>query len=262
MRRGNSPSIRLAMGAALATATACGRVIVLGDSESPICFESCGSGGQSGSGGMGGALAGASAQAGTTALPTAGTGGGSVSPSGGAGNDGGVAGAAGDGPVPDCEPSAEDARCDGLDEACQITTDDRGCSNACKGTYVRGSSYMSCIASRDFDQAEAACQANGMHLVKVDDALENATVLSLALDDYVWIGGSNRDDVDVYRWLDGTQFLSAGAAVGNTYQNFGTSEPAPDTKLRCVQLRESTGGTWSNWQCSGMQSFVCERYTF
>lgn len=261
MRRGNSLSIRLTMGAALATATACGRVIVLGDSESPICLESCGGGGQSGSGGVAGALAGASAQAGTNPLPAAGTGGSSVGP-GGAANDGGVAGAAGDGPVPDCEPSNEDTRCDGLDQDCQITTDDPGCSNPCKGAYVNGSSYMSCIASRDFDQAEAACQANGMHLVKIDDALENATVLSLALDDYVWIGGSNRDNVDVYSWLDGTQFLNAGAAVGDTYQNFGTSEPAADTKLRCVQLRESTGGTWSNWQCSGMQSFVCERYTF
>jgi hypothetical protein len=30
--------------------------------------------------------------------------------------------------------------------------------------------------------------------------------------------------------------------------------------LRCLQLRRSATGTWSNWQCSGKQSFVCERY--
>lgn len=261
MRRGKL-SFRLALGAALVAATACGPVIVLGDSENPICLEPGCGGGQSGSGGSGGSSAGGATQAGSSSQPVAGTAGGGTT-AGGTQGDAGAAGASGgEGPVPGCEPSADDTRCDGVDEACLVTRDDQGCSGTCEGTYVDGSSYMSCVAARDFEQAEAACQANGMHLVKIDSATENALVLSLALDDYVWIGGSSRDDPAVWEWLDGTPFWSSGAAVGDAYQNFGNSEPGSDTQLRCLQLRESTGGTWSNWQCSGMQSFVCESYTF
>jgi len=119
---------------------------------------------------------------------------------------------------------------------------------------------MACLAAEDFDQAEARCQANGMHLVKIDSALENASVLSLAPDDYVWVGASNRDDPNVFSWLDGTAFYTLGAAIGGAYENFGAGEPVQDQKLRCLQLRRVGNGTWSNWQCSGMQSFVCERY--
>jgi len=133
-------------------------------------------------------------------------------------------------------------------------------SGGCKESSVQGTSYMACLAAADFDQAEASCQANGMHLVKIDSALENMAVVSLALDDYVWVGGSNRDDPNAFIWLDGTPFYVSGAAVGDTYQNFGSGEPATDPKLRCLQLRRTSSGTWSNWQCTGMQSFVCERY--
>jgi hypothetical protein len=119
---------------------------------------------------------------------------------------------------------------------------------------------MSCLAAKDFDEAEVACQESGMHLVKIDDAEENATVLRLALDDYVWIGGSSRDDSSVYTWLDGTTFYDSGGPVGAIYQNFDSSGPSSDPELRCVQLRELVEGTWSTWRCSGMQSFVCERY--
>jgi hypothetical protein len=169
----------------------------------------------------------------------------------------------GEGPsAPGCVPSTDDHVCDGLDEACQVTAMDAGCANNCRGTFANGSSYMSCLAAASFDAAEAACQANGMHLAKIDSAEENALVLSVARDDYVWIGGSNRSDADVYTWLDGTVFFRLDSPVAGTYENFGSGEPALDSRLRCLQLRQTGNGTWSNWQCSGMQSFVCEGYVF
>ena len=78
----------------------------------------------------------------------------------------------------------------------------------------------------------------------------------------MWIGGSNRDDPSIYAWIDGTTFYDSGAPIGGVYQNFGSSGPSSDPELRCVQLREQGAGTWSMWRCSGMQSFVCERYAF
>jgi Lectin C-type domain len=235
-----SLSWRASAGAALALSVGCSQLIVLGDAENAVCIETgCGVA-QSGSGGVGGSIA--EPQAGSSPTPVAGN--------GGSASTGG----------PACQPGAADHSCDGLNEACEPTMQDDACARGCQGSYVQGSSYMSCVAGADFDQAEARCQANGMHLAKIDNALENATVLSLALDDYVWVGGSNRDDPNVFTWLDGTPFYSSGAAVGDAYENFGSGEPAEDQTLRCLQLRRNGSGSWSNWQCSGMQSFVCERY--
>ena len=229
-------SLRVSLGAAFLVATACGPVIVLGDSDSAVCLGlGCGGAGQSGSPGLGGSLAGSLAQAGTSGAATI---------------------------APGCQPSAVDEVCDGLDAACRPDPDDAGCSRNCQGSFVDSTSYMSCLGAKDFDEAEVACQASGMHLVKIDSAEENGTVLSLALDDYVWIGGSNRADSSVYAWLDGTTFYDSGAPVGGIYQNFGSSGPSSDTELRCVQLGAQRAGTWSMWRCSGMQSFVCERYEF
>jgi hypothetical protein len=251
---------RIALAAAIATASGCGREIVLGDSDSAVCLGlGCGGVGQAGNPGLAGTFAGSLAQAGTGSPAAAG----SVGSTGGGGGDSGGSGGSGTGGGSQCTPSATDESCDGLDEKCEpIPDDDAGCPGTCEGSFVDGTSYMSCLAARDFDAAEAACQANGMHLVKIDSAQENATVLSLALDDYVWIGGSNRDDASVYTWLDGTTFYESDAPVAGVYQNFNTSEPSSDAELRCLQLREQGDGVWSMWRCSGMQSFVCERYAF
>lgn len=205
--------------------------------------DSAANGGSSSGGGASGGPAGGGGTGGTTG--TAGGGG-----SGGAGGQ----------PTGGCQPTAVDQVCDGLDQACKITAQDAGCIATCKGSFVQGSSYMSCLAASDFDQAEAACVANGMHLAKIDSAAENATVLSLAADDYVWIGGSNRADESAFAWMDGAIFYSSGAAVGGSYENFAAGEPMADADLRCVQLMQPDDGTWSNWHCTETQSFVCERY--
>lgn len=214
--------------------------------------------GSTSGGSANGADGGESAEMGGSGSP-AGSGGTSVAGSGaanGGGGSGGAGGQAGGG----CQPTAVDELCDGLDEACQVTAQDAGCSGTCTGAFVNGSAYMSCLAASDFDQAEAACVANGMHLAKVDSAAENATVLGLAADDYVWIGGSNRANEAVFEWMNGADFYSSGAPVGGAYQNFAAGEPMVDAQLRCVQLMQPDDGTWSNWLCSETQSFVCERY--
>jgi hypothetical protein len=250
--------MRASVAAGLVLAAGCSPTIILGDLDGPLCLDS-GCGGVA----QGGSVPGGSAGANVSGTPAGGTGGSAgtagTSTEAGAAGEAGMAGQAG---ALACQPSPADHSCDGLDEACQVTTQDQGCMGTCKGSFVNGTSYMACLAASDFDTAEASCQANGMHLVKIDDADENAVVKDLAPDDYVWIGASNRDDSDVFVWLDGTPFFSfsGSGSVNGAYENFGMNEPAQDQKLRCVQLRRTGDGTWSNWQCSGMQSFVCERY--
>lgn len=221
-----------------------------------------------GSGGSGSSVGGTSAGVATGGDGSGGSGG-NAAASGSAGAEGssagmppvagGPTGGTGGGPgVDGCQPSASDQSCDGLDEACQTTTDDAACDDDCVGTFVNGTSYMSCFADSDFDQAEATCRGNGMHLVKIDDALEDETVHSLAPDDYVWVGGSNLEDLSVFSWLDGTPFYDFDAELVGAYENFAAGEPYQDERWRCVE--QDADGTWSTWDCSDPQSFVCERY--
>lgn len=209
---------------------------------------------------------GASASAGA-ANAGIGSGGGGGSPAAGGGGGGTLplaggptGGAAGEPGVAGCQPSATDQSCDGLNEQCQVTAEDEACAADCAGVFVNGTSYMTCSAASDFDQAEAACQGNGMHLVKIDDALEDETVLGLALGDYVWVGGSNREDLNVFVWMDGTAFYSFVDEVPDVYENFNTAadEPYKDERWPCVE--QDADGTWSTWDCAEAQSFVCERY--
>jgi hypothetical protein len=217
-----------------------------------------------GGGGAGGAPGSTAGTGGTSSSGGSGSGGGSAtagaSGSGGAlPIAGGPAGGAAGGPgVNGCKPSATNESCDGLDENCQETPDDAACAGDCAGVFVNGTSYMSCFATSDFNQAEVACQENGMHLVKIDSALEDETVWSLAFDDYVWVGGSNLADFDVFSWVDGTPFYSFVEPISGVYEHFSDTEPDQDERWRCVE--QDADGTWSTWDCAEGQSFVCERY--
>jgi hypothetical protein len=215
------------------------------------------SGGIGISGGGGGSSSGNAGTAGNSP-----SGGSSGSDSGGTANAGtaGVAmgGTGGQTPLGGCTPSATDQSCDGLDRDCQPTDSDVACSAFCVGSFVDGSSYMSCVDAASFDEAAAACAQNGMKLTRIDSEQENETVWSIALDDYVWLGGSNRADQTIWVWPDGVPFLSNGAAVGDTYESFEPGQPADSPDYRCAEM--DANGWWSNWYCDEPQSYVCERY--
>jgi hypothetical protein len=119
---------------------------------------------------------------------------------------------------------------------------------------------MACSISSSFDQAEARCQAQRMHLLRIDGGAENEQAMQLArsIGSYVWIGGSNRDDETRFEWTDGTAFLENGGPVAGVYQNFGPDQPLADPARRCVQLHDSTG-FWSNAPCTDNLQFICGR---
>ncbi len=179
----------------------------------------------------------------------------------------GTAGAAGQGASNggfgnECVATAADVYCDGLDEQCNPTLKEDVCPDGCHGSTLNGVSYMACTASSSFDQAEVRCEAQRMHLVKVDSASENNYVVQLAqtLGSYVWIGGSNRTQVATYAWPDGSAFYANGAAVAGVYQNFGPDQPAADATRSCVQIHDDAAGFWLNAHCADAEQFICERY--
>lgn len=162
--------------------------------------------------------------------------------------------------VAGCEPSADDIYCDGVDQSCKLTASDVACPAGCTGTTDAGSAFMACTISSSFDDAETRCQAQGMHLLRIDGGLANERAMQLAqkIGSYVWIGGSNRKDEARFEWMDGTGFYENAAPVAGVYQNFGPGQPVADAARRCVELHDSTG-FWSNAPCTDTLQFICNR---
>jgi len=122
---------------------------------------------------------------------------------------------------------------------------------------------MACPTSAAFSQAELSCQAQHMHLVKVDSASENSYVVQLAqaLGSYVWIGGSDLEQNGTFVWPAGTAFFATGAPVSGVYQNFAVGEPAAsDAGRHCVHLHDAPPGYWYATSCTNSEQFICERY--
>ena len=151
--------------------------------------------------------------------------------------------------------------CDGLGSDCKPTLDEPSCPAGCDGIVLNGTSYMACSEGATFNEAEVLCQAQDMHLVRIDDAAENNVTVELAqnLGSYIWIGASSLLEVGSYAWLDGAVFFRGGATVDGLYQNFGPGQPVEGVGRNCVQLHDSVEGPWSNAPCSDVKPYVCER---
>lgn len=171
------------------------------------------------------------------------------------------AGTAGQGGASDCAAETADT-CDGLDAECQATLDEESCPAGCDGVVLAGISYMACSQGATWSDAEVLCQAQGMHLIRVDDEAENTRAVELArgLGSYVWLGGSSLSRAGSFTWPDGAAFFTAGAPVDGVYQNFEPGQPVADAGRNCVQLHDSAAGPWSNAPCSDVKPYVCERF--
>ena len=102
--------------------------------------------------------------------------------------------------------------------------------------YKGRTEYILVTSAKTWDAAEADAVAKGGHLVQINDATENALVLSkisgkvttTASDGggakYVWIGGKETTTEGTYAWAGGTNYWaggSAGSAQNGLYQNWG-----------------------------------------
>ena len=154
--------------------------------------------------------------------------------------------------------------CDGLDNDCNAATPDV-CPTGCTGHVYQGAGYMVCNASLTYAEAGTACLMQTMRLVRIDNAAENAFVLSLLkpITLYGYIGGTDADKARTFKWPDGEIVWTNGAAVAGVYQNFSSNEPGTMSGANCLQMTRGSSppaGTWSDTPCTEKQPFVCERY--
>jgi hypothetical protein len=125
-----------------------------------------------------------------------------------------------------------------------------------------GRSYYNCTAALDWDEARVVCEAANLNLVRIDDAAENAAVVNAIAEDS-WIGASDVDGEDEWRWTDGTEFWSGaadGEAVGGRFSAWYDEQPDNAygllTNADCGAILLDT--TWGDRSCLISHPYVCE----
>ena len=130
-----------------------------------------------------------------------------------------------------------------------------------------GVSYMLCYAQnqhRAWRAAETQCTNRNMHLVRVDDAEQNAWIRAQALavnfTGIIWIGGSDVAQEGNWIWIDGTQFwmgLVNGRAVNGLFSNWDTGQPNSAGVEDCAAMWMNTDA-WHDVACTNINAFLCQ----
>jgi hypothetical protein len=157
--------------------------------------------------------------------------------------------------------------CDGLDNDCNADTVEV-CGNACSPQPGPVNVYLFCATGLNFAAAEAACEAEGMHLIKVDDQAEQTYLSDQRITAFggrsrVWNGGNDIATDDTWVWYDDTNFWQGranGAPVGGLYTRWRAGEPNNGNGIEdCATVDDNVAGTWDDRPCTQVHRFVCER---
>ena len=118
----------------------------------------------------------------------------------------------------------------------------------CPSTFrsVSGQCYRFSAATEQWLDAEQQCEATaGAHLAVVDDPAEAAVILSLQIDEVMWIGASDRIVEGDYRTVTGQ----------STYVSWLSGFPKPPDD--CVEISGTTG-SFKTLDCTTGNQFLCE----
>lgn len=143
--------------------------------------------------------------------------------------------------------------------SCTATTD-------CSCASNEGHAYWFCVGALDWDGAQAHCETQAMHLVRIDSQLENDFLLSLGassgvfeLNGFAQIGANDRAVAGEWRWIDGELFWQGGplgAPVAGLFSNWVASSPSASGIQQCSGLLDT--GKWQVRSCTAVVPFICE----
>ncbi|MBK7071021.1 MAG: C-type lectin domain-containing protein [Myxococcales bacterium] len=131
---------------------------------------------------------------------------------------------------------------------------------ACTAPYavIGGSCYRMVEVPASWDAAQAACEADGAHLVIVGSVAEHDVVHGLLTDAGVtggWVGASDRVAEDSWRWVG-----AGGVDLLADQCFFGAGGPANSAVLDCVaSFATNFCGDYTLFLCSDSHPYVCER---
>lgn len=127
-------------------------------------------------------------------------------------------------------------------------------------TVVEGltSRYKVVAIGQPWVVAERDCEADGAHLVVIDDAAEQTYLTSLAKqtttdnassNELVWLGLSDQTLEGTFEWVTGQALSLSHWSGGEPNNSFGGIED-------CAEIRGS--GDWNDDHCSARLAYVCE----
>jgi hypothetical protein len=130
--------------------------------------------------------------------------------------------------------------------------------------------YAFCSSPLDRITARADCAAKGMHLVRIDDANENAWIESNAfvgvtrdtLAVWRWLGATDQAVRGEWRWDDNDALFWLGQLQGTPqnglYNNWVSGAPSNQNN-DCAAMQFNAGGFWTDAPCNSAQPYVCEQ---
>ncbi len=157
--------------------------------------------------------------------------------------------------------------CDGLDNDCNAATAEV-CANSCSPQKRELDTYLYCAQGRSFSVAKAACVAEGMHLIRIDDQLEQTWMgaqRSVAFSGLprVWMGGNDATTEGTWVWHDNQSFWlggSGGIAQNGLYTHWRGGEPNNGDGVEdCGTVDNDANGRWDDRPCGDVYRFICER---
>ncbi|KAF0306322.1 C-type lectin domain family 10 member A [Amphibalanus amphitrite] len=117
---------------------------------------------------------------------------------------------------------------------------------------INGQCFFLSQAAEDFEDARAACEAQGGTLATMtaDNAAALYALADMASNDKVWIGLTAESGA--WEWEDGTDYPSG-------FMDWdGGIEPSP-ASMRCgeAQATSSSDGFWNDITCNAQRQFIC-----
>ncbi|XP_065183597.1 secretory phospholipase A2 receptor-like isoform X1 [Sycon ciliatum] len=137
------------------------------------------------------------------------------------------------------------------------------CHTECPANWKRNgdSCYLAIDTKMDFDEATLNCSGYNVDsedsgdLVTINSNDENKwlTRTFFTKDDYYWIGLSDEDQEDRWRWGSGQKVLFTNWNSGQPNNNYGR-----DSGENCGAADGKSGGKWFDRPCDYYYKFVCE----
>lgn len=153
----------------------------------------------------------------------------------------------------DCDDNSDEVfpgameTCNGIDDDCDMDTDESDVCSGCTAWTEGGSFYLLCPRMVTWQAAVDECRSRDLVSVTVDDVAENAR-LAARIGDVVWLGLNDRS-------VEGTFVWESGSA--STFENWDANEPNNfGGGEDCAAMRGDA--LWNDAPCDAIYMPLCE----
>lgn len=148
-------------------------------------------------------------------------------------------------------------------------TEEKGQEAETEAVVYEGHSYAVCDEAMSWDDAKAACEMRGGHLVVINDEKEQQFLQTIVIGGkkpYYWIGLSDSETEGTFKWVNGDSLTYTNWGEGQP-DNWQDSEDVVMLPNRDMQYKDWSNafGTWNDMNGEGdvdhslvQMGFLCE----